>query len=288
MEDLNKHQIVLLTLLISFVTSIATGIMTVSLLQEAPLEVTRNINRIVEKTIETVTPATILTPQQKEVTTVVVKEEDLIIDSINKNIKSVVRIKEKDSLTNITDFYGIGLVMNKEGFIATDRKTITGSNIYTAVMSDETEFTLTPIGLDKQTNFILFNANIPPKTSDGKDIKNPYIFSPAVLSDGEPKLGQTLIGLGGDSENAVAVGRIVSLEMRESGTGSTTVRYLSGLNTDLSTENIVSGSPLFNLSGDVVGMKTSPEVSRLFTPSSILKKEITILSEVTKDEKIAN
>ena len=157
MEDLNKHQIVLLTLLISFVTSIATGIMTVSLLQEAPLEVTRNINRIVEKTIETVTPATILTPQQKEVTTVVVKEEDLIIDSINKNIKSVVRIKEKDSLTNITDFYGIGLVMNKEGFIATDRKTITGSNIYTAVMSDETEFTLTPIGLDKQTNFILFN-----------------------------------------------------------------------------------------------------------------------------------
>ena len=108
------------------------------------------------------------------------------------------------------------------------------------------------------------------------------------MSDGEPKLGQTLIGLGGDSENAVAVGRIVSLEMRESGTGSTTVRYLSGLNTDLSTENIVSGSPLFNLSGDVVGMKTSPEVSRLFTPSSILKKEITILSEVTKDEKIAN
>jgi uncharacterized membrane-anchored protein YitT (DUF2179 family) len=57
MEDLNKNQIVLLTLLVSFVTSIATGIMTTSLLQVAPVEVTRNINRIVEKTIETVTPA---------------------------------------------------------------------------------------------------------------------------------------------------------------------------------------------------------------------------------------
>ena len=82
MEDLNKNQIVLLTLLVSFVTSIATGIITVTLLQEAPIEVTRNINRIVEKTIETVTPGTVTTTQ-KEVTTVVVKEEDLIIDSIN-------------------------------------------------------------------------------------------------------------------------------------------------------------------------------------------------------------
>ena len=43
-DDLNKNQIILLTLLISFVTSIATGIITTSLLQEAPVEVTRNIN----------------------------------------------------------------------------------------------------------------------------------------------------------------------------------------------------------------------------------------------------
>ncbi|MSU45505.1 MAG: hypothetical protein EXS47_02680, partial [Candidatus Zambryskibacteria bacterium] len=109
MEDLNKHQIILLTLLISFVTSIATGIMTVSLLQEAPLEVTRNINRIVEKTIETVIPATITLPGQKEVTTIVVKEEDLVIDSINKNVNSIVRIIEKEVDIMEQSFYGIGL-----------------------------------------------------------------------------------------------------------------------------------------------------------------------------------
>lgn len=288
MEDLNKNQIVLLTLLVSFVTSIATGIMTVSLLQEAPLEITRNINRIVEKTIETVTPANILTPQQKEVTTVVVKEEDLIIDSINKNIKSIVRISEKDSVLETKSFYGVGLVINKEGLIAADRKTITSANIYTAVTSDETEFVLTPVGVDKQTNFILFRANIPTKTSDGKDIKNPYIFSPVVLAESEPKLGQTLIGLGGESENIVAVGRVISLEIKESGTGSTTTKYLSGINTDLATKDIVSGSPLFNLSGDVVGMKTSPDVSKLFAPSSILRKDINSLTEVIKTEKATN
>src|SRR3989344_6016767 len=109
MQDLNKNQIVLLVLLVSFVTSIATGIITTSLLQEAPLEVTRNINRIVEKTVETVTiPGTVVSsPREKEVTTVIVKEEDLIIDSINKNIKSVVRIKEKDGVLLTTSFYGI-------------------------------------------------------------------------------------------------------------------------------------------------------------------------------------
>ena len=89
MEDLNKNQIVLLTLLVSFVTSIATGIITTSLLQQAPVEVVRNINSIVEKTIEKVTPATVTTTSPagtKEVTTIIVKEEDVIIDSINKNI----------------------------------------------------------------------------------------------------------------------------------------------------------------------------------------------------------
>ena len=279
MEDLNKNQIVLLTLLVSFVTSIATGIMTVSLLQEAPLEVTRNINRIVEKTIETVTPATITT-REKEVTTVVVKEEDLIIDSINKNLKSVVRIKEKDPIAEAGTFYGIGLVISKEGLISADRKTIITSNVYTGIMSDGTEFTLTPTGVDKQTNFILFKANVPEKLTD----KNTYTFTPAVFAESEPKLGQTLISLGGDTENTVAVGRVVLLNKKETTVGTTTTKYLSEIDTDLSTKDIVSGSPLFNLSGDVVGIRLTSDTSKLFTPIYLLKKELVSLTETSKEK----
>ncbi len=274
MQDLNRNQVVLLVLLISFVTSIATGIITVSLLQEAPIEVTRNINSIVEKTIQTVTtPGTVTQePQQKEVTTVVVKEEDLVISSINKNIKSIARITETDGITGEKTFYGIGLVVTKEGLIESDRKTITSGNVYIASMSDGTSISLTPVGVDKQTNLLLFRG------AQDKDLKTPYVYIPATLSDSEPKLGQTVISLGGDTENAVSVGRVTSLEMKDSTVSTTTPKYLANIDTDVSGKDLVVGSPLFNLSGDVIGIRILSDMSKTFLPISVLKKEILIIT----------
>ena len=86
-EHLTKMQIVLLTLLVSSVTSIATGIITVTLMNQVPPAVTQTLNRVVERTVERVVPdksqgASVIT---KEVT-IVVKEDDLITDSIGKNL----------------------------------------------------------------------------------------------------------------------------------------------------------------------------------------------------------
>jgi hypothetical protein len=55
-KDLNKSQLILLALLISFVTSIASAIATVSLLEQAPAPVTQTINRVVQQTIEKIVP----------------------------------------------------------------------------------------------------------------------------------------------------------------------------------------------------------------------------------------
>ncbi|MEI7480540.1 MAG: hypothetical protein WCJ59_02830, partial [bacterium] len=88
MENLNKQQLILLTLLITFVTSIATGIVTVSLMDQAPKNVTQTINRVVERTIEKVVPTKVDGNQTQQTTikeTVVVKEDDKVTSTIAEN-----------------------------------------------------------------------------------------------------------------------------------------------------------------------------------------------------------
>src|SRR3989338_4240970 len=50
-KDLNKSQLILLAVLLSFITSIATGITTVTLMQQVPASFTAPVNRVVQQTI---------------------------------------------------------------------------------------------------------------------------------------------------------------------------------------------------------------------------------------------
>ncbi len=79
-EDLNKTQLVLLVILLSFVTSIAAAIIASALVQRASPAVNQTINRVVQRTIEKVVPD--YTPGK--VQTVVVKEDDLVVDAVAK------------------------------------------------------------------------------------------------------------------------------------------------------------------------------------------------------------
>jgi malonyl CoA-acyl carrier protein transacylase len=74
--------------------------MTTSLLMEAPIQLTQTVNRVVERTIETVTPAPTPTnpnPPSKQIETVVINEDDSIISAIAKNTPSIVRIREQNA-----------------------------------------------------------------------------------------------------------------------------------------------------------------------------------------------
>jgi hypothetical protein len=62
-KELNKSQLILLAVLLSFVTSIATGITTVTLMEQAPNSVTVPINRIVRETVEKIVPTESKTTQ---------------------------------------------------------------------------------------------------------------------------------------------------------------------------------------------------------------------------------
>lgn len=89
-DDLSKTQLILLGLLISFVTSIATGIVTVSLMDQAPPGLTQTVNRVVEKTIETVVPGKTI----KVEVPVVMTEEDLILAAVEKATPTVATLSD--------------------------------------------------------------------------------------------------------------------------------------------------------------------------------------------------
>ncbi len=117
-KDLNKSQLLLLAVLLSFVTSIATGITTVTLMQQAPASFTAPVNRVIQQTVEKI--------QQVEgkttVNTVVVKEEDLVVDAIAKNKSSVFAVTTDWNDDGGDDQFsaGNGFVVGSEGVIVAD------------------------------------------------------------------------------------------------------------------------------------------------------------------------
>src|SRR6185436_644354 len=118
-KDLNKPQLILLAVLLSFITSIATGITTVTLMQQAPASFTTPVNRVVRQTIEKIQQV-----EGKTVTqTVVVKEEDLVVDAIAKN-KSALFVITKDGqdeeFKNAEVSAGNGFAISNDGIIVSD------------------------------------------------------------------------------------------------------------------------------------------------------------------------
>src|SRR6185369_14742892 len=108
------------------------GIVTVALMNQAPVGVTQTINRVVERTIEKVsTPGKDTTVKE----TVVVNADDLIVSAVDKNTKSVLRIYKTivDSLNpdiSSAVFVAMGAVVSSDGIIATDNNAISDSGSY--------------------------------------------------------------------------------------------------------------------------------------------------------------
>ena len=265
MEDLNKTQIILLALLISFVTSIATGIITTSLLSEAPPIVTQTINRVVEKTIEKVTP----TGEKIKETTVVVKEEDLVIDAIDKNAKSVVRIKEIGTFGAPDTFFDIGLIVSKTGLIVTDKNNFNDASKYSATFSDGKVFPLSLVAVNDEVGLLFLGVV--------KDDKDTYTLNPAEFMTPNLKLGQTVIAISGQERNSVSIGRVSDLVAAEVKTpNATTTQAIVIIKTDMVAKDAILGAPLVNLSGEVAGIRigTADPGDNTFLPIQIIKQAI--------------
>ncbi|KKT00001.1 MAG: hypothetical protein UW07_C0034G0008 [Candidatus Nomurabacteria bacterium GW2011_GWF2_43_8] len=130
-KDLNKPQLILLAVLLSFITSIATGITTVTLMQQAPASFTVPVNRVIQQTVEKIQQV-----EGKTITqTVVVKEEDLVVDAIAKNKSAVFSLTKEAQDPDGKDIeasVGRGFAVSTDGMIVADTMSVFSEGIYFA------------------------------------------------------------------------------------------------------------------------------------------------------------
>lgn len=186
-QELNKSQLIMLAILLSFVTSIATGITTVSLMQQMPASVTTPINRIVQQTVEKIVPGGI-----SENKTIVIKEEDLVVDAIAKNQSAVFSISKEgfdETGKTIEISLGRGLVVSSDGLIAVDGSLVFNKEIY-FVKNQSGKFKADFVSASENGYSLL-------KIGTSVDPKDKAIFSvPTIGELSKMKAGQKIIIIG--------------------------------------------------------------------------------------------
>lgn len=261
MEELNKSQIVLLTLLVSFVTSIATGIVTVSLMQQAPPAITQTVNRIVEHTVEKVVPgqsATAAAPVVQPTTqTVVIKESDAIATAVAAASPAMVRLYASGGEQS---FIGLGVVLSASGLMAADATSL-GEHADALVDFAGVRVRAFVTSRDAATGIAYLRAAT--TTTDGAPTPS---WKPLSHTSQHPVLGQSVVALSGKSAVRIAQGIITASQpLADSQAGNI-------LETDIAEGSIMQGSILIDTDGAFLGFSTG--VSRGVAVSDFVSADL--------------
>lgn len=288
MEELNKTQLVLLMLFISFVTSIATGIVTVTLLEQAPKSVTQQINRVVERTVEKVVPGPGITKTINTTTQVVVSEDDLIIQAVQKTSPALVRIRVPGSLggmaASTTSQSNLASIAQLD---ATPAESVPDTFITGIIVSEAGRIITSPIGLfsadsmGKEFAVLLRGATVERKakliySNDAENlavlnivpVKDEAKFVYASFPANSLSLGQTLIllDLTGGTDPSVDVGRITALVAGNASSSPV-------VSTNIDTTSKILGDPLIDTNGSFAGfLKRAGRVTSFDSIKTALNK----------------
>jgi len=246
LEDLNKTQLLLLTVLVNFVTSIAVGVLTVSLLDQAPPTITQTVNRIVDHTVETIASTTPLGLLPQKETTVVIHDEDLLTAALAADLSRTVSIYAGKSTT--TQALAVGTYLPKSKAVVTATNTVLPREViivfsdgsYAPASVSRTGATLTIYGFADAAHL-------------------PKVAVPLLIAKSDLRQGQTVLGIG---ENGGA------------GTGIISRVSEDGIHTNLS--GIPVGAAGVNSSGNIIGIAidslgtfaTADKISALLTATS--------------------
>lgn len=246
-EKLTKAQIVLLTLFVSFVTSIATGIVTVTLLDQAPPGITHTVSKVVQTTVEKVVEP----GEETEVRTVVVDYEDTLANTAGVLEQSIVRIyipaeAQEGTTTPETSrsFTALGFIFDQQGRVIADAGRIIANQPYEIELSDGNMYVAEAVRQDEDRGLALLSPQEELETN-----------TKAVTFTGieSVRLGQTIFALAGENQFRL-VDAIISEFISDEGE-STPV----GISAPFPISSSGSGAPAFTAGGKVVGMILSRE-----------------------------
>lgn len=250
-KDLNKPQLILLAVLLSFVTSIATGITTVTLMQQAPVSFTAPVNRVIQQTVEKIQQV-----EGKTVTqTVVVKEEDLVVDAIAKNKSAVFSITKETQDTDgktIEVGAGRGFAISADGIIVADATLVPDKEVY-YVKNDSGKFKADFVLTDK-AGFSFLKAGAP------LDDKNKLVFIVPVFGDlSKMKIGQQVLMVGSTVSSFIFEG----------------LNTNGGIDVNVSKSN--TGGLMLNLDGEALGIALGNDTAS-FAPIKSISDALTALT----------
>src|SRR3989338_5500289 len=289
MESLTKTQIVLLVLLVSFVTSLATGIVTVTLVNQAHQPITHTINKVVEKLVPKEVPV-------KEKMVIFSNEENLvkIIKDASLAVVSVAAVKKEDltatttpTLSRSSDqivgagkkpkLAGSGFFVSKEGLVLTNKHIVGDETLeYVVMTSDGNTYPATVISRSPSQDVAVLKVE-----------GNNFDFIP--LGDSKNiNVGQTAIAMGSDSgefQNTVSVGVVSGLNKVAAALNSVSgpEDLIALIQIDAAANPSNSGGPLVDLNGRAIGINTvgAPRENIGFAlPINLAKKDIADASKL--------
>lgn len=220
-EGLSKSQLILLTILVNFVTSVATGILTVSLLDHAPPYVTQTVNRVVEHTIETVSQAVPVAA----VAAPAPSNQDLVTAAIGADASLLVSISPSGAATS-SPAIAIGTYLPKVRAVATAAQD---------ALPREARITFAdgsslPASLSKAGDGIAIYGF-------ADDATLPKAVEPVLLAAKDLRLGTTALAIAADGSAATGIVSRVGA---------------AGIRTTL--PDIGTGSAAVDLSGNLIGI----------------------------------
>ena len=283
MENLTKTQLILLVLLVSFVTSLVTGVVSVTLVNQAPAPITQTINRVIEK-------VTVGQEDADDGGALIITSEDLITKLVADTLPAVVSVIASKDVPIIEryfinpfendDFFrqffseeslpqilvpqfrqkgterkqvsaGSGFFVSSDGYLVTNRHVIEDTNAeYTVLMNDGRKMKARVLARDPVQDIAILKI-------DGGS----FSFIPLGNSD-HLRIGQSVVAIGnalGELQNTVSVGVISGLSRTVIASGSAAGSEVlqEVIQTDAAINPGNSGGPLLDLVGRTIGVNTA-------------------------------